>query len=425
MSKDLAQDASWRKTLETIERLVDASEELCDPASRHSEQAPDQRIAPHGGEDVAPASPRRCAPTLESEQSDPRRGFCHCGHLLSEHGARGCRRCGCVVGWELAELPDVEPTPAERLADLKASMGYKDPQAARRASREARELARALETEDARAREAARQLIREQLGTFTKDSKKRLEQTKPTTPREAEDVKLLSRRVWAIARQAAQGSVADLAYAVQQMMTCAPVEVVGCWVVEAMGLQQSGAALRQLHSPKARRKLVRSFVLWMSGKDCRLRQIAGSLSRRTVRGVQRVPQRLLARIASVGDKAWSRATTTRDATESHSAGLFRRVRLPLAQAHISERCGSSGQVVSRYYMELPRQPRLARRTDPPSQLVTFFGGCGVKHDGLAWVREQAKQAIVYAMRSVDLIPQRLAELVAVPGMLSPLLPAPL
>lgn len=416
MSKDLAQAPGWNDVLARIERVaeVDASTELCDPPSRQA----DQRIAPHGDEVIPlPSSP--CVNA--GEQSDPTRGFCNCGHLLSEHGARGCRHCECVVGWELG---GEQPTAAERLAELKAAIGYKDPHAAARASRQARALALEDEKEQARSRELARQVVREQLGDWTKDNQRRLEQMAPQTVREGTDAKRLGKRVWAIARQASQGSVADLAYAIQQMQTCAPVEAVGCWVVEAMGLQASGAALRQLHSTKARRKLVRSFVLWMSGENTRLRKVAGSPSRRTVRGVKRVPQNLLARIASVGGKPWHRSTTSRDATESHDAGLFRRVRMRRDLAHESERCGTSGQVVSRYWMELPRQPRRHGRKDLPDQLGAFFQGAGVANDELAWVREQAKHAIVYAMQTVTTIKHRLAELACIPGMLAPLLRTP-
>jgi hypothetical protein len=282
----------------------------------------------------------------------------------------------------------------------------------------------ALERDARSARERARQLIREQLGDWTRDSRKRLEQLKPETKGDERDAKRLGQRVWAIARQASMGSSRDLAYALEQMMTCAPIEAVGCWVVEAMGMGENGVALRQLYSPKARRKLVRSFVLWMAGENTRLREIAGSPSRRTIRGVKRVPQNLLARIAAIGGKPWHRSTTTRDANESHAAGLFRRVRMPRELAHESERCGSSKQVVSRYWMELPRQPRKRRRMDPPDALGSFFAGAGVADDPLGWVRDHAKHAIVYAMQAVATVRVRLGELVTVPGMLAPLQHAP-
>lgn len=310
----------------------------------------------------------------------------------------------------------------QRQDELAAAIGYKDPHAAARAARREREQRERDAELEAAEREAARQVIREQLGEWTKDSRQRLEQTKPEGATEERDAKRLGPHVWAVARMAACGSLRDLAYAVQQMQALAPMEAVGCWVIEAMGLRVDGTAQRQLHSPKGRRKLVRSFVLWCSGSNTRLRKIAGSPSRRTVRGVLRVPQRLLARIAAIGGKPWHRSTTTRDANEAHAAGLFRRVRLPAAIAHESERCGSSGQVVSRYWMELPRQPRRSGRSDEPTQLGSFLESRGADADApdaFAWVREQAKQALVYAMHAVKTV-RGAVERASVPGLLLPL-----
>lgn len=320
-------------------------------------------------------------------------------------------------------------SPEDVRAQLAAAIHYQDPHAAVLAQRRAKEERQRAERDEAARLEAARQIVREQLGEWSKDSRTRLEQLQPEGDRERGDAKRLGQHGWAVARLAATGSPRDLAYAVQQMMMEAPEEVVGCWVVEAMGLNASGVALRQLHSTKGRRKLVRSYVLWRCGDNTRLRQIAGSPSRRTVRGVKRVPQRLLARVAAVGGRPWHRSTTTRDANEAHKAGLFRRVRLPQALVHESERCGPSEQVVSRYWMELPRQPRRTGRSDDPTQLASFLAGCGVDSsnaapDAYAWVREQAKQALVYAVHAVKTVRRAAAELASVPGLLRPLQTSP-
>jgi hypothetical protein len=307
-------------------------------------------------------------------------------------------------------------------AELAAAIHYQDPHAAAAAARSAKEERQQAERDEAARRETARQLVREQLGHWTKDSRARLEQIEPEGDREARDAKRIGRHVWAVARLAACGSLRDLAYALEQMMLSTPIEVVGCWIVEAMGLSVAGIALRQLFSSKARRKLVRSYVLWSAGENTRLRQIAGSPSRRTVRGVKRVPQTLLARVAAIGGRPWHRSTTTRDANESHAAGLFRRVRMPASIAHESERCGPSSQVVSRYWMELPRQPRRTGRSDAPTQLGSFLANCGADTsvpDAFAWVREQGKQAIVYALHAIATV-RGVVQRANVPGLLAPI-----
>jgi hypothetical protein len=340
-----------------------------------------------------------------------------CPPKQSEAAARGAA--------ELVELP---PTIAAvfvpSMDELRAAAGYKNPGARAlemRAERDERDRER---RDQARQLEAARSVIREQLGDWTKDERKRLEQMQPIGEDEIRDAKRLGKRIWAISRQTSTGSARDLAYAIEQMLTCAPVAAVGCWIVEAMGMREDGKALRQLYSPKARRKLVRSFVLWMAGDNCRLKYIAGSPSMRWVRGVKRVPQRLLARIAGVGGGVWSRSTVTRDANEAHEAGLYRRVRLPVALAHESERCGKSGQVVSRYWMELPKQPQRKSRFALPEPVGSSLAGKCLADDPLAWVSEHAKNAIVYAMHAVTTVRRGVAGLVTVPGMLAPLLHAP-
>lgn len=392
---------------------------------------------------VVPLAPRNLKKELAQSASSAREAF-------SQLGARGARaseawsvdgsresRDSAVAHSENAEAirkgalrgdaRSVPPDPsfaaqgdsdAPTLAELKAAIGYRQPAARalqvreERAERQQRARAEAAETE------RNRQLIREKLGSWTKDTAHRFERLQPPAEERALARKV-GRDIWAINHMTNNGSGQDLAYALERMRTHAPTEAVGAWVVEAMGLVGE-LARRQLYSQKARRKLSRSFSLWVIGEDTRLRQIAGSLSRRAVRGVKRVPQSLLAKLAAVGGKPWSRATTTRDANESHAAGLFRRVRIPHALAHESERCGSSGQVVSRYWMELPRQPRQKRRTDMPTRVGALTGG----DDPLSWVREQGKQAVVYALHAVALVSRRLSELASVPGLLCPLIHAP-
>jgi len=281
--------------------------------------------------------------------------------------------------------------------------------------REQREAAE----EEARLNEHALQVARAQIGQWTKDSAARLEQMQPSTPAEVADAKKLTPHVWAVCRLASCGGLNDLAYAVQQMALCVPDEVLGCWVVFAMGMRADGTALRQLYTPKARRLLVRCFALWSGGHNMRLRQIAGSPSRRTVRGVKRLPQTLLARLAAIGGKRWHRSTTTRDAGESHTAGLWHRVRLPRDKAHPSERCGPSEQVVSRYWMELPKL-RVGRRDDPPATVGAVAARSGVESSSAhSWVRQHAKQAIRYAVRAVEII-RRAGDFVAVPALMHPL-----
>lgn len=322
---------------------------------------------------------------------------------------------------------DVQPDDAPSVAELCAAIGYKSPDARALEHREELAHRKAVEREEAKAREQSRQLIREQLGQWTKDARERFKQLQPLNAVERTDVRRLGQHVWAICRQTVCGSLGDLAYAVQQMTTRAPLEAVGCWVVEAMGMTADGVAVRQLYSTKARRKLARSFAQWMAGENMRLRDVAGSPSRRTVRGCRRVPQTLLARITAAGDRPWHRSTTTRDANEAHAAGLWRRVRMRRELAHESERCGSSQQVVSRYWMELPRQPRRPRRTDTPVPLGAFWSGAGLADaidSPLEWVAEHAKHAIVYAMHSVRTARLRLLTRPTVGHLMSPLVHAP-
>lgn len=280
---------------------------------------------------------------------------------------------------------------------------------------------------------AARETIRGELGRWTNDARDRLAAMEPIEKDDRLLCKRLGRRVWAVGRMASTGSIGDLAYAVQQMAMSTPAEVFGCMVIEAMGLQPDGRALRQLHSSKARRKLVRSWVLWEAGSFGRLREFAGSPSRRIVRGVKRVPQTLLARLCAVGGKPWHRSTTTRDANESHAAGLWRRVRLPKLLAHESEQCGPSGQVVSRYFLEVPRFKRKRNKrershVDDSGKLGAVIGvdpwgttPQAPRHAVHEWAREIASESIVYACHAVALVPRRAAAHAYVPDLLLPLL----
>lgn len=264
----------------------------------------------------------------------------------------------------------------------------------------------------------AREAVRLELGEWTREARARADALQPNADHEHRAVRQLGRTVWVMSRLASAGSLNDLAYAVQHMALTMPAEAFGCMVIEAMGLAADGVAVRQLYSTKARRKLVRSYVQWSAGQYTRLREIAGSPSRRIVRGLKRVPQTLLAKLCAVGDRPWSRATTTRDAAESHRAGLWRRVRLPHDLAHASEQCGPSGQVVSRYWMETPRMMR--RKGDRTATLGGVLGRTNAQRQAVHdWAREVAANAIVYAKHAIALVRGGLIQLAYVPELLDP------
>jgi hypothetical protein len=243
--------------------------------------------------------------------------------------------------------------------------------------------------------------VRSELGRWTTDSVRSFQQTAPKTVEEERDAKRLGRSGWALARLAMCGAMRDLAYVLERMRLEVGDEVLGNWVIEAMGLQLDGrTARRQLHTLKARRKLVRSYVLWRCGSFGELRDYAGSPSARRVRGVRRCPQRLLARVCAVGGRPWHRSTTTRDANEAHRAGVWRRIRMPQDVAPVAERAGPSGQVVSRYVMELPEwhPPRAGRRDRLASLRGTLSGGSSPASEWVGWV---ARHACRLAMSAVD------------------------
>jgi hypothetical protein len=243
--------------------------------------------------------------------------------------------------------------------------------------------------------------VRGDLGQWSPDSETRCEQTTPATMEEERDAKRLGRRGWALSRLGTNGGLRDLAYVVEQIRLEVGDAVLGCWVADAMGLARDGrSARRQLHSQKARRKLFRSYVLWRCGSYGPLSDFAGSPSSRRVRGVKRCPQRLLARVLAVGGKPWSRATTTRDASEAHKTGLCRRIRLPADVAPEEERAGASGQVVSRYVFELPSL-RLPRRR--PDRMVQLAGALSASCSQPEWSAEWvAQHAVRFAMTSCDM-----------------------
>ncbi|HTU58921.1 MAG TPA: hypothetical protein VMF89_10820 [Polyangiales bacterium] len=256
--------------------------------------------------------------------------------------------------------------------------------------------------------------VRGTLGQWTPDSEKRFEQTQPETVEEEREAKRLGRRGWALTRLGVCGSLRDLGYVLEQIRLEVGNAVLGCWVVEAMGLRHDGTATRQLHSSKARRKLFRSYVLWRCGSYGALRDFAGSPSTLRVRGVKRCPQRLLARVLAVGSAPWSRATTTRDANEAHAARLWKRTRLPQDVAPAEERAGASGQVVSRYVMHLPSARIAPARADRTTLLAESLGGSplAASETPMEWV---ARHAVRLAMHAVDLIGHAGARATAPPG----------
>jgi len=319
-----------------------------------------------------------------------------------------------------ARIAAIVVMPRPLATELAAHVGAVDPRAALLEQAERERSAAAAEAEDRRLNERAIQEARAQIGQWTRDSAQRLEAQKPVTEEDVRDAKRLSPHVWSVCRLAMGGSLSDLAYAVQQMALGVPAEVFGCWVAFAMGLRVDGTvALRQLYSEKGRRLLVRCYALWSGGNHTRLRHVAGSPSMRVVRAAKRLPQTLLSRVCAIGGRSWHRSTTSRDANEAHVAGVWRRVRLPREIAHASEQCGASGQVVSRYWCELPRV-RPSRRTDLPSTLASVVARSGVErssaHD---WAAQQARNALRYATRAVQIL-RRAGDWVTVPGLLEPL-----
>jgi hypothetical protein len=259
--------------------------------------------------------------------------------------------------------------------------------------------------------------VRGELGRWTTDSVRSLDATAPLTAEEHRDAKRLGRSAWAMARLAMNGALRDLAYVLERMRLEVGDEILGSWVIEAMGLQADGrTALRQLHALKARRKLVRSYALWRCGSYGELRDYAGSPSTRRVRGVRRCPQTLLARVCAIGGRPWHRSTTTRDANEAHRSGLWRRVRLPQDTAPEEERAGPSGQVVSRYVFDLPewRAPRARRHKTRMESLSATLGGAS--SDAGEWVGWVARHACRLAQTTLEqLRSAALARAAAPPG----------
>jgi hypothetical protein len=319
-----------------------------------------------------------------------------------------------------ARIAAIVGMPQPLASTLAAHVGAVDPRRAAREQSEEEREAREAADEEQRLNELAIQEARAQLGTWSRDSAKRLDELQPVTVEDVRDAKKLTKHVWAVCRLAMNGSLGDLAYAVQQMQTGAPLETFGCWVVFAMGLRNDGTALRQLYSVKARRLLVRSYALWSGGMNERLRNVAGSPSLRTVRSVKRLPQTLLARVCALGGRSWHRSTTTRDANEAHIVGVWRRVRLPKEKAHVSEHCGASGQVVSRYWCELPRMAR-SRRDDLPSSITSVVARSGVERSSAhEWACIQGRNALRFATRSVDIL-RRAGDHVTIPDLMHPLI----
>lgn len=319
-----------------------------------------------------------------------------------------------------ARIAAIVGMPAPLAASLAAHVGTVDPRAAAQHQTEEERAAEEDAAEEQRLTELALQDAKAQIGTWSRDSAQRLADLEPKTAEDVRDAKKLTPHGWAVCRLAMGGSLSDLAYAVQQMqLGGVPQEVFGVWVVLAMGMRNDGTALRQLYTAKARRLLVRCYALWCCGMNERLRNVAGSPSMRTVRAVKRLPQTLLARVAAIGGQSWHRSTTTRDAAEAHNAGVWRRVRLPKDKAHVSEHCGASGQVVSRYWAELPRLAR-SRRDDLPSSITSVVARSGVERSAAhEWACQQARNALRYATRAVEIL-RKAGDFVTITDLMQPL-----
>jgi hypothetical protein len=299
-------------------------------------------------------------------------------------------------------------------AGLERFVAFKDPQAARAQDQERQQA----DAERRELLERSLEQVRAELGEWTKDSGERLQKLEQTAKSEP-DAKQLGTRGWALGRLTATGSTHDLAYALSQMLLEVPPETLGCWVIQAMGLTVDGRCTRQLYAPNARRKLARSYILFRCGRVGRLCEFAGSPSRRLVHGTVRCPQTLIARVCALGGKPWSRATTTRDATESHNAGLYRRVRLPKDVAHESERAGPSGEVVSRYWSEIPNQRRQARASRT-STLANVLGNTSeVRTATVEWVRSIARHACQMAVSALGQTQCKRLQLAWIPGLMEP------
>ena len=128
-------------------------------------------------------------------------------------------------------------------------------------------------------------------------------------------------------------------------------------------------------------------------------------------------------ITMLGVFAYNRLRVEQRGVERANRG----VRLPKLIAHESEQCGPSGQVVSRYWLEVPRFQR--KRTARERALVDATGQLGavLSHASAPrravheWAREIASESIVYAAHAVQLVTRSAAALAHVPELLMPLL----
>lgn len=269
--------------------------------------------------------------------------------------------------------------------------------------------------------------VRAKLGTWTRDSARRLEEQTPEDAEQAAARDRLGAGTWAVCRLAMTGNQLDLAYALDCMlrMMGGRVEVLGAFVCQAMGLGWDGHCERQLWTCKARRQLVRSFAAFKLSQPQRRKDIEPrSTSDVVVRGLRRCPQKLLAKVCAIGDLVWSRSTTARDASDSHRWGVWKRIRLTVELAPAEERSGPSGQVVSRYSMAAQLHGGAGRGLKQLSAIaakLTKSDGAGSADQiARAWVREVGEHAIRFAC---GLVPQldrlRFAAFPFVQGLMEP------
>jgi len=339
-----------------------------------------------------------------------------------------------------AAAPPAAPAPIRsgpevpgRLERLGHIVGAVDPAAA---VAEAKRLAAVQAQEEAQESAAAERELAaavEQLGGFTRDSVKRKSVFEreydalatPDKPAERKAQSKLKRHAWAVCKLVG-GSQQDLAYAVSCMAADygpADLAALGALLASATGLRRDGSVTRQLWTPRARRLLQRGYASRMMAMNDKLSNVAGSRSDRPVHALRRVPQRFFGALTRVGNRPWSRSTLTRDATELHNLGLWRRVRLPVEHAPADE-IGPSGQVVSRYWS--PRAFEVARFRSKKLHALGDVAGALIRapqamarRSAWAWARDVGRRAVLFAVKA-----QREARgpylPPVVPGLLEPL-----
>lgn len=258
------------------------------------------------------------------------------------------------------------------------------------------------------------QQLQAELGSWSQDEEDELRQMEPRTAAEHEEASSRfgagreGAHLYAIARLAQEGSARGLAYALQCMLRVVGLhrpEVIGGWVVNAMGLGHDGRCERQLWTQLARRLLNRQFAIWVQGRYERQCDVAGSRSAKLVRGTRKVTQRWLSGVCRYGAHRWSRRTMARDASYLHRRGAVRRVRLPVDVAPKDERSGPSGQVVSRYFSFVPMAGARSERRGAAAalgELASKLAGSGRAdlQARLEWVRDVAAHALCFCVGAV-------------------------